>query len=355
MEYKYYIQEYAKKRVDNILPVPSDYSLKGNFGSNFISNFSELTELLKGIYKDVIKNPDAYKCDLYPLDQEPRGKQGIDNESNTSLDRIVKCLRTLCDCGELKGKKLKVNVTQFKKQIKKVKDYSAIMEKMKVFGFQFQETNDKNIIKNINNPNIIPTMKIYMNCWNDVLNDEYLKSEIKKNGYGCIAYYYDFYLFDYKVTANPRKLDELQAVKDDCYTWDKDKKNTYIKFYEYSKKYSAIHFTKGNYFIGKKRICTFYDCSGNFMKLKLKKLLNYMTEIEKLPENLQECFSEKASKCTRCGCLGNNPDTCSNKIIWNFNGKKYIGCSMGSFYFNNIKEKDIPLLFKLLEYEYKIK
>ena len=359
MENKYYVQAYAKKRIDSILPVPNNYPLRGDFGEKFISDFSALTKILKAIYADVIENPDAYKCDLYPLDQEPRGK-GTDNESNSSLDRIVKCLQTLCDCGEIKANTLKVSAEQYKKQIKKIKGYSAIIEKLKDFGFCFQETIfDKNVecflVQYTKKPNIVTTLKIYMNCWNEVLNDEYLKNEIKKNGYGCIAYYFDYYLFDYKVTANLKELDQMQSAKDDCYTWDAERRNAYLKFYEYSKKYPAIRFAKGNYFVGNKRICTFrYDDSHKFLKMKLKNPEKYMAEIEKMPEYLQECFSKKAKKCTGCGCLGNNPDACNNRIYWKFRNKEYIGCSMESFYFNDIKDKDIPYLFTLLKYEYKI-
>jgi len=356
MEYKYYVQEYAKKRAENILPVPNNYSLRGDFGPNFISDFTALTKILKKIYESVAENPDAYRCELYSLDQEVRGKGGFDNESNLSLDRIVKCLRIFCDCGEIKDNILKVNAEHFKKQIKKVKDYSAIIEKLKDFGFCFQETIlDKNakdfFVKYPKRPVIITVLKNYMDCWNDVLNDKYIKNEIKKFGYGWIAGYYDFYLFDYKATANPKELDTMQLVKDHCYTWEAERKNTFINFYKYSKKYSKICFFGNDYFIGKSRICTFHS---DYMKMKLRNLNEYMHEIEKMPENLQECFSKNVRKCSGCGCLGNNPDTCKNRIYWKFKDTDYIGCSMQSFYFNVIKNEDIPQLFKLLEYEYKL-
>ncbi len=359
MLYKYYVQEYAKKRVDNILPVPDNFPLRGDYGPDFISDFSVLTEILKKIYEDVIVNPAAYECDLYPLDKEARGR-GSDNESNSSLDRIVKCLRTLCDCGEIENNTLKVNAKHFKKQIKKVKSYPAVLEKLNDFGFCFQDIIfDKKVeyffIQYPDKPNIIKVLKIYMDCWNAVLNDEYLKNEIKKNGYGCIAYYYDYYLFDYKVTANPKELDPMQLIKDNCYAWDAERKNAYINFYEHSKKYPAIRFSEGNYFIRKKRICTFrYDERREFLKLKLKNPDKYISEIEKLPDYLQACFSKAAKKCWGCGCLGNKPETCNNRIYWKFDGTDYIGCSMDSFYFNDIKDKDISRLFTLLEYEYGI-
>jgi len=360
MGYKYYVQEYAKKRADSILPVPENYPLRGDFGLNFFSDFSELTKILRKIYVDVTENPAAYECDLYPLNQEARGR-GVDNESNSSLDRIVKCLRILCDCGEIKNHTLEVKAEIFNKQIKKVKNYSAIIKKLKDFGFFYQgNIFDKKVesffVIYPDRPYIINVLKTYMDCWNDVLNDEYLKNEIKKNGYGCIAYYYGYYLFDYKVTANPKELDTMQLIKDDSYAWDEESKNTYINFYEYSKKYPTIRFSEGSYYVGKKRICTFrYDERREFLKLKLKNPDKYISEIEKLPEYLQVCFSEKVKKCWGCGCLGNNPDTCNNRIYWKLNDVDYIGCSMESFYFNDIKNEDIPRLFALLEYEYSIK
>jgi len=70
MGYKYYVQEYAKKRADSILPVPENYPLRGDFGLNFFSDFSELTKILRKIYVDVTENPAAYECDLYPLKPE---------------------------------------------------------------------------------------------------------------------------------------------------------------------------------------------------------------------------------------------------------------------------------------------
>lgn len=361
MEYKYYVQEYAKKRADNILPVPDYFPLRGDFGSDFIPDFSELTKILKKIYIDISKNPAGYECELYPVNEKIRGK-GVDNESNLSLDRIVKCLRILCDCGKINNNNtLSVKADNFNKQIKKVKNHSAIIEKLKDFGFFFQDDIfNKNIdyflISYPDKPNIMNVLKIYMNCWNDVLNDDYLKSEIKRNGYGCIAYYYNYYLFDYKATANPKELDSMQLIKDISYTWDEESRKAYISFYEYSKKYPEIRFSDGSYYIGKKRICTFhYDNIRVFLKLKLKNPEKYTNEIEKLPEYLQLCFSKAARKCRNCGCLGNNPDICNNRIYWKLYGVDYIGCSMESFYFHNIKNEDISHLFKLLECEYNIK
>jgi hypothetical protein len=163
-------------------------------------------------------------------------------------------------------------------------------------------------------------------------------------------------LFDYKDTANPKELEPVQLIKDKCYFWNKDSAIIYMAFYEYSKNYLDIRFSDGNYYIRKNRIATFrYDDKSLFLKLKLKNPIKYAYEIEKLPKYLQECFSDKARKCRRCGCLGNNSDTCNNRILWKFDGIDYIGCSMESFYFNNIKNEDIPRLFILLEYEYSIK
>lgn len=173
-----------KKRADSILPVPENYPLRGDFGLNFFSDFSELTKILKKIYVDVTENPAAYECDLYPLNKEARGR-GVDNESNSSLDRIVKCLRILCDCGEIKNHTLKVKAEIFNKQIKKVKNYSAIIKKLKDFGFFYQgNIFDKKVesffVIYPDRPYIINVLKTYIDCWNDVLNDEYLKNEIKK-------------------------------------------------------------------------------------------------------------------------------------------------------------------------------
>ncbi|MCL2672002.1 MAG: hypothetical protein FWF10_08195 [Clostridiales bacterium] len=356
MDHKYYVQAYAKKRVDAILPVPDAYPLRGEFGAGFVSEFSALTALLKRIYADAAAYPGAYACELYPLDSAPRGR-GVDNESNGSLDRIVKCLRVLCDCGETEDGVLRVRARAFKKQIKKVKNHTAILEKLEEFGFCFAlESADCLSLAYPDRPGIIAALKIYMDCWNDVLHDEYIKSEIKRNGYGCIAYYYDYYLFDYKVTADPGELDPAQAVKDDSFTWDAERKNTYINFYEYAKKYPAIRFSNGDYYIGKKRVCTFrYDDRREFLKLKLRNPGKYIAEIERLTAHLQTCFSGAARKCSRCGCLGNDPDACNNRICWRLDGVDYVGCSMDSFYFNDIKTEDIPRLFALLACEYDIK
>jgi hypothetical protein len=98
MGYYYYVQEYAKNRAESILPVP----IRGDFDQSFISDFSTLTKILKKICEDVIENSAAYGCDLYPLDQERREKD-VGNETNINLDRIVKCLRTHCDCGKIKN------------------------------------------------------------------------------------------------------------------------------------------------------------------------------------------------------------------------------------------------------------
>lgn len=360
MEYKYYVQKYAKNRAKSILPVPENYPLRGDFGPGFISDFSELTEILKKIYVDVSETPDAYECVLYPLNQEARGK-GADNDSNLSLDRIVKCLRILCDCGEIQNNALCIKAADFNKQIKKVKNYSAVIEKLKYSGFVFQgnifEKNTENFLVTYpDRGNIINVLKIYMDCWNDVLNDDYIKNEIKRNGYGCIAYYYGYYLFDYKVTANPRELSAAQLIKDESFTWDNESKEIFLSFYEHSKEYPEIRFSGGGYYIGKKRVCIFrYDNNEVFLKIKLKNPEKYINEIEKLPEHLLSCFSKNAKKCRNCGCLGKAPESCSNRIYWKINGVDYIGCSIESFYFNDVKSKDIPCLFKLLECEYGIK
>ena len=235
------------------------------------------------------------------------------------------------------------------------------MEKLNGFGFSYQESIfDKNTkyfyVSYPQKPYIIGIIKIYMNCWNDVLVDEYLKSEIKRNGYGCLPYYFDFYLFDYKVTANPQELKPLQIIKDKSYFCNKDRVDFYLAFYEYSKKYSAIRFSDGNYYIKKNRVVIFwYNDRQGLLKLKLKNPNKYITALENLPKNLQECFSNKAIKCHRCGCLGNNPDICNNRILWKLNDIDYIGCSMDNFYLHDIKIEDIPHIFSLLEHEYGLK
>jgi len=252
---------------------------------------------------------------------------------------------------------LRVRARAFQKQIKKVKSHTAILERLEEFGFCFALGPAGCLsVTYPDRPGIIAALKIYMDCWNDVLRDEYIKSEIKRNGYGCIAYHYDFYLFDYKVTADPAALDPMLSARDFCYAWDAERKDAYLRFYEYAQKYPAIRFSKGDYYIGKKRVCTFrHDDRCEFLKLKLRNPGKYIAEIERLPGHLQACFSGAARKCSRCACLGNDPDTCNNRICWRLNGVDYVGCSMESFYFNDIEAEDIPRLFALLACEYDIK
>lgn len=96
----------------------------------------------------------------------------------------------------------------------------------------------------------------------------------------------------------------MQLIKDDSYAWDEESKNTYINFYEYSKKYPAIRFSEGSYYVGKKRICTFrYDEKREFLKLKLKNPDKYISEIQKLPEYLQVCFSKKVKNVGAAAAL----------------------------------------------------
>ncbi|MCL2377721.1 MAG: hypothetical protein FWC77_01185 [Defluviitaleaceae bacterium] len=60
MEHKYHCQHEATVIANSILPVPEDYPLANGLSDDFRKYFSQLRDLIREMYLDMAKQPEAY-------------------------------------------------------------------------------------------------------------------------------------------------------------------------------------------------------------------------------------------------------------------------------------------------------
>lgn len=119
MEYLYHAQYQANEYANSILPVPSDYPLRQDLPNDFRSDFAQLTELAKEMYRDMAENPETYGVLL--LDKNvcvEKVYSGSIGDSDHSIRRLVDVLFALFDTGEEGDNVLTVDVAAFKSAIK---------------------------------------------------------------------------------------------------------------------------------------------------------------------------------------------------------------------------------------------
>ena len=127
VEFKFHCQHEAVVIANSILPVPEDYPLADGLPDDFRNHFLQLCELIKEMYIDMAKQPDAYGLVLTDYTIQPAGSQSKDNglirKSRNSVNRLPDTLFRLSQNGEVHNHQLVVSLPDFKESLKQTAAY----------------------------------------------------------------------------------------------------------------------------------------------------------------------------------------------------------------------------------------
>ena len=163
--------------------------------------------------------------------------------------------------------------------------YELILSRLADFGFLISDFSGKPFDKAVeifsidypDNPTMIDTIKIYCDC-----RDENKNKAAKGSGNN---FHHNFYISDYKLTADWSALPNQQWIRDEIRSkgYNEHIADFYVAFYEYSLKYPEVAFD-GEYKYKKKRIARglFEGLGQENLSLILKNMDSYIIEIESI-------------------------------------------------------------------------
>ena len=282
---------------DHIIPVPDDFNLSG---------LSELTEIIKSIYADMIQNPAEYGLPLVEdIEYTPFNPKAA--ESKNSAHRLIALLYTLVQSSKLTDNELIVDDKKFSESLKKLKskykvaNSKMILQKLRDFGFMC-------------NKNIIPALFEYMT--NVSLNHEatfslncYLTAHDVPDHATVIAQYLSGGEREFFTQLSVFMANEGFVV------------GTSPDYSEFS--YSIEYLIDSK---DEKRIIRCYTDNGKLrINLKLHSSDCYDYYTENLPERIKPMF-RKESTCKRC------KESCTYRLYRTFEGISYTDCGYGNWF-----------------------
>ena len=371
MEYKYHCQKQAEEFVCAILPVPNDYLLQKGLPADFREQFAKLCALAKDIYADMAQNPEGCGLKLVGIEETDWNTIRL---GKYSLYRFADMLLALFAQCELKDHCAIVPMTAFIAQTKKrrsdrkpnemlvrpIPKYELVLSRLSEFGFVFSNFNGKPFGKNVesftveypDDPEMIATICNYLKCWDDVL----LSSEPDGWKGKQQEFYAQYYLFDYKITADREAIPTRQWFADYASKFHTPELCAFaLAFYDYSCKYEEVRFDKGEFYYKAKPITSISDTSYGALgkptykvSIKISKAVKFIDEVYAMPEAIQKFFRKGY-------CIHPNEDCSHGRFVWEFEGKKVLGCHFHCFSFDELNAELVPHYWRLLELQHALK
>jgi len=181
MEYLYYCQYEAESIANSILSVPEEYPLTNGLSDDFRAHFTQLCELMKNMFLDMAKQPEAYGLILVDYTLKGAGSQskeaGLIRKSRNSVNKLPDTLFRLSQSGDVRNHQLIISLSVFKEAIKQtepcivspVPKYELILSRLIDFGFSISNFSGKPFAKTIDSftveypdaPELIDTLKTF--------------------------------------------------------------------------------------------------------------------------------------------------------------------------------------------------
>jgi len=372
MEYQYHCQHEAEQVANSIMPVPADYPLLDGLPYDFRTNFAQLCALMKNMYLDMAKQPEAYGLVLTDYSLQRGNSQskeaGLIRKSRNSVNRLPDTLFRLAQSGEVHNKQLVISLRLFKEAIKKaegnsvspVTKYELILSRLVDFGFVISNFTDKPFDKTLesftveypDSPELINTLKIFCDCWhktrqnqNELKNRSNLVYKEKQ-----VLHYYNHMIFDFRFTVDQNKIPMQHWITYELQSHGCSEETIafHVAFYECSLQYASVKYD-GNYFFKSKRIV---QVTKDRISLKLSNMDSYMYEIDAMPETIKSYFTK--NYCNYCDFQGATSEYCKYRLKWTYNNETHDGCAFICFSFQDYDITLVPHFWRLLELEYKL-
>ena len=271
--YRYHCQHQAENFARCILPVPKDYPMKKGLPKDFRERFAMLCDLARDIYLDMSKFPENYGLKLIDINDSDYNKA---SSAQYSIYRFGDTLRALFSTGTITGDRLEVPTKIFHEQIKRklndrknndeflarsVSSYELILARMSDFGFLFSDFNGKpyrNIdfftVEYPDTPEMLNTIDLYVKCWEELQMS--VDKELRVSG----DFQREFYLFDYKITAERDAISQAQLNNEYVITYRTAEVRAFAaEFNRLAAQYKDVRIDGHKYLLKSKRIAVIYD------------------------------------------------------------------------------------------------
>jgi len=369
MEHKYHCQHEATVIANSILPVPDDYPLANGLPEDFRTHFSRLCDLIKEMYLNMAKQPEAYGLVLTDYNLQSADKKSKEYalimKSKNSVNRLPDTLFRLSQNGEVNNHQLIVPLLPFKESLKQtaayglstVPKYEIILSRLVDFGFSISDFNGKPFDKTVDSftieypdaPELVDTLKTFCDLWheNKIRQQQDAPTRVAARVKPALNYY-GHMNFDFRFTADQDKIPMSEWIGYDLQSqgYAEEKICFYTTFYDYSTNFTNVKYD-GDYFLDSKRIVHLgYKC----LRLILKNPDNYMDEITTMPEVIRDVFANK--HCRFCDFQGASKEHCKFRLHWTYNNTPQAGCAHACFVFPDNDATLVPYLWRLLELEY---
>jgi len=363
MDYRYHCQPQAEDYARAILPVPDGYPLRDGLPEDFREQFSKLCALMKEMYLDMARQPEAYGLTLVDIQLQDNR---VIRDAGNSIHRLFDTMMRLSQSGEVRNHQLVVSAPAFKASIRKaqgavsvpVPRYELILARLVDFGFSISGFTGKPFGKDVESfiveypdfPAMIDTVRAYCDCW------EALRTNRASIKIWPEEFHHHAYRFDYKVTADCDKISVRQWIADEAkyHGYPEGVGEFYIAFYEYSRQFKGVKFN-GDYLYKSKRIARDLQKGQgrHSLSLKLREMDRYMSEMDALPAGIREPL--RKSSCGHCGFQGATDEFCKFRLKWTLENTVHEGCAFLCFEFEDFDLARVADYWRLLEQEYGLK
>lgn len=152
MEQKYWVSEWAKRRKDEVVPLPKEYFIHSDYlkqsePDEIRAAFAEIHAFTMRLYEDIAQFPDAYGMPLH-LKTDYRIFSNEWRDSGQAPYRPLVLLYNLLICGDIENNAVNVSVEKFKTLKappialsgidQKIKKAPMLFQKLTEFGFVFE-------------------------------------------------------------------------------------------------------------------------------------------------------------------------------------------------------------------------
>jgi len=354
-EYCYQIEEDINRLHDLTPDVPDYFTVNPKILTNtdideqtFIKTFGEFVNLVKQIYRDMMKYPESYGLPLFERHSIITEAQKV--SSKKSAIRLVEILRTISAIGVLNcnNDSLEVDIITFKSA--KISKYAMIFDCLFDFGFnitnykdgKFEKSASLFSISHSDNPMMMNVIKLFMQeaPWGTKNND------------------YQTRQLDYKLAADKEKLSSDAFIRDFAAYASNEVKDKIVLMhnqlinqfhldcaYEKGSEYIYRHDNPGVRLAELKlRVMPPNKPNRYNLSLKLLYCSYFEDKLNTLPEHIKKIFRQ--SNCRFC----NSDGECVSSIRYKFEEQNVAKCYMTGFYLTSAEDVDTALA--LINYEY---
>ncbi|WP_410768097.1 hypothetical protein [Fontibacillus sp. BL9] len=357
MDHKYHVQREVTTYYRHIPHVPEHFAvnpllLGGMSEKEFVTSFSQFTEIMGRIYRDMELRPEGYGVMIVDIDlvNENKADGNLAKASWRSVKRLGDVIAVIGKFGEQDAAGLKIAVADFKAALKKVNKVHLILSRLTDFGFTISGFDGEKIAKHAEsmviafpgNPLLMYVIKAY------ALAEPFQGDDP-----------HEFYYFDYKRVAERAKLPEHCEVRDIAALLDENNGELLLALNSYfaDKLKLAPHYKDDSieYYLKNKRVARYiidFHTLEVQVILKLKNMDTYIDLVESLPSSLR-CHFER-NGCHFCGFQNATVDWCKFRLSWTLDGRNRNACSFESFNFDQPRCEDAEPMMKLMMREYGI-